>query len=187
MKGIKILTRKKMYDRFFGVDELEIQFDDDPNPVKRSLVVTKDASGILLHNTDNDTIIFSKQHRMGAIDHDEPYVIEIPAGVLDAGELPEACAKREVLEETGYGINSLQKIGSFYASPGYTNEKINLFYCTTNSQLKHNMGGGLEGEHEFIEIIEMPLLEALSKIDTGEICDAKTVIGLLWLAKCFAA
>jgi len=110
-------------------------------------------------------------------------VIEIPAGVLDKDENPETCARREVLEETGYGILKLEKIGAFYTSPGYTNEKINLFYCTTTSQLKHHSGGGLETEHEYIEIVEMPFKDALSKIESGEICDAKTAIALLWLAR----
>jgi len=71
MKGIKILSRKKIYDRFFGVDEVELQFNEDTTRVKRSLVTTKEAVGVLLHNKEIDAIIFSKQHRMGAIDHDE--------------------------------------------------------------------------------------------------------------------
>jgi len=183
MQVVKILSRKKVFDRFFGVDELEVKYGPDAEPVKRSLVTAKKAVGVLLHHKEKGSIIFSKQYRLGAIDHEDPYVIEIPAGVLDEGEDPETCARREVLEETGYGVSSLQHIGSFYNSPGYTNEKIDLYYCITDSQLQQHQGGGLEGEHEFIEIVEMPFKEALAKIDTGEICDAKTVIALYWLER----
>jgi nudix-type nucleoside diphosphatase (YffH/AdpP family) len=180
MPQVTILSRAKVYKSFFDIDEVELQFGDNTVPIKRSLVATRKACGVLLHNIDNNTFIFSKQYRVGAIDDGNPYVIEIPAGIMDKDETPEECARREVLEETGYGVESLQKIGSFFNSPGYTNEKINLFYCTTRNKLKHQTGGGLDSEHEFIEILEFPIEKAYQMRDTGEICDAKTVIALYW-------
>jgi nudix-type nucleoside diphosphatase (YffH/AdpP family) len=183
MPKIKVLSRETVYKSFFNVDELKLQFGTNEEPVKRSLVVTRDASGILLQNTDTGNLIFSRQHRLGAIDQPDPYLIEIPAGVVDKGETPEQCARREALEETGFEVSTIEKIGSFYPSPGYTNEKINLFYCTTSNKLKHNNGGGLDGEHEFIEILEITLEDAMKMLETGEICDSKTAIALMWLER----
>jgi nudix-type nucleoside diphosphatase (YffH/AdpP family) len=183
MKEVKILSRNKVYNGFFGVDELEFQFGDNPERVKRSMVATRFACGILLHNIDKNTLVFSKQYRMGAIDHENPYVIEMPAGIRDNNEDVETCARREVMEETGYGLLSLEKIGSFYASPGYTNEKIDLLYGKTASHLKHAQGGGMADEHEYIQILEIPYHEAINMFDSGEICDGKTAIALLWLAR----
>ena len=113
---ITVLSRTKVYKSFFDVDELELQFGDDPSLVKRSMVASRKACGILLHNIDNNTFIFSKQYRVGAIDAGDPYVIEIPAGIMDKDETPEECARREVMEETGFGVESLQKIEALKGS-----------------------------------------------------------------------
>jgi nudix-type nucleoside diphosphatase (YffH/AdpP family) len=181
MPDVKIKNRKTVYHSFFDVQEVELQFGEQPEPITRSLVDTHDASGILLHNISSNELVFIKQFRLGAIDHKDKYVIEIPAGVVEKDETPETCARREVLEETGYGIKTIEKIGSFYASPGYSNEKISLFYCTTSSGLKQNPGGGLDGEHEYIQVLEISIKDAMKMLQSGDICDSKTAIALLWL------
>jgi nudix-type nucleoside diphosphatase (YffH/AdpP family) len=180
MRKIKLLSRKKIFQGFFDVEALELQYGDDLQAAHRNLVISKSASGILLHKTDSNTFLFTRQYRLGAVDQENPYVIEIPAGVIDKNEDPETCARREVLEETGYLTDSIEKIGSFYASPGYSTEKINLFYCTTHADLKKTEGGGLDGEHEFIEILETVPEKALELLENGTICDSKTAIALYW-------
>ena len=94
------------------------------------------------------------------------------------GEDPRDCAAREVEEETGYKVGRLEPILSFLTTPGFTNEIIHIFAGSELSPGKQNLGAD-----EVLEIIEMPLDQAIARINTGEIQDAKTIIGLqaVWL------
>jgi ADP-ribose pyrophosphatase len=102
---------------------------------------------------------------------------EIPAGVLDQGESPEACAARELLEETGARARQLDHLSSIYTTPGFTDELIHLFLAT-----------GLEittpthQADEFIEIEPRRMSRLLEMIRNGEIVDGKTVVALLFVA-----
>lgn len=102
---------------------------------------------------------------------------EIPAGRLDPGEPPEACARRELLEEAGVTAGRLERLTTIWTTPGFTDEAIHLFLA---SDLR---GGTVAREHdEFIEVVTKPLSEVLEMIRSGEVCDAKTVVGILYAA-----
>ncbi|GFN23338.1 NUDIX domain-containing protein [Thermanaeromonas sp. C210] len=102
--------------------------------------------------------------------------LEIPAGKLDPGESPEACARRELREEVGLVAQSWEHLLTFYSTPGFSDEIMYLFLARDLSREKAQ-----PDEDEFLEIISLPLQEAVNKIWTGEIKDAKTIIGLLAL------
>ncbi|MCR8843037.1 NUDIX hydrolase [Paenibacillus sp. SC116] len=96
--------------------------------------------------------------------------VEIPAGKLDAGELPEAAAKRELEEETGNQAESLIPLTSFYTSPGFADEIIHLFVAEQLVQ-----GSMQTDEDEFLEVTALTLDEAFEAIRAGRISDAKTI------------
>jgi ADP-ribose pyrophosphatase len=101
-------------------------------------------------------------------------VWELPAGKLDEGETPDSCAARELEEETGIRATELVPLTTIWTTPGFTDERIHLFLAT----------GLEEGEeslepHEFIERHEMTLQEAVERVESGEIDDAKTMVALL--------
>lgn len=104
----------------------------------------------------------------------EGSLLEVPAGGVDPGEEPSDCARRELEEETGYSAQNLAYLGGFYTSPGFCTEYMHLFLAT-----------GLEpGEQapeadETIEVIHIPLVKIPELITSGEICDAKSITGLL--------
>jgi ADP-ribose pyrophosphatase len=100
--------------------------------------------------------------------------LEIPAGTLNPGEEPWACAQRELQEETGYRAGRMERIGGFYVSPGYCTEFIHLFLATNLEP------SSLQADaDEAIELVRSPLSVVPQLIASGEICDAKTIAGLL--------
>lgn len=106
-------------------------------------------------------------------------LLEFPAGTLEAGEDPSACAGRELIEETGYEAATLAPLGWFHTTPGLTDEKMYAFAATS---LQH-IGQDLE-EDEDIEVVTLATTEALGMIDRGEIgasgwSDAKSMLALL--------
>ena len=150
---------------------------------KREVYDRGNGAAILLYNREQKTIILTRQFRLPAYlnGNKTGMLIEVCAGLLDQDH-PEQCIIRETEEETGYRIKSVQKIMETYMSPGAITEILHLFVGEYDASMKVNEGGGLELEHEEIEVIEMPFAEAYNKIATGEIKDAKTII-LLQYAK----
>ena len=114
-----------------------------------------------------------RQYRYAA----ERYLFEIPAGRLNPGEQPDACARRELLEETGCSPEQLVLMTSIYTTPGFTDERIHLFMATGLTR----GDSSLEAD-EFIEPLTLPLSQALQMVENGEIQDAKTAFGLLFAA-----
>lgn len=120
--------------------------------------------------TDNREIVMVKQFRY-------PYketIYEIPAGKLEKGEEPMSAAVREFSEECGATAESFEPMGEIYPSPGYTSEIIRL-YCATGL----SFGEQHLDEDENLDVIKMPFSECLSRVMSGEIKDAKTIIGIL--------
>ena len=119
--------------------------------------------------TDDGNVLLIRQYRHAA----GGYIYEIPAGKIDPGEEPLACAAREVEEEIGRRASSIAPMLSFFTTPGFTDEVIHLFLATGltpgTQSLEHD---------EVLEVAEMPLEQAIRHIADGTIRDAKTIIGL---------
>ena len=140
-----------------------------PNKQKAYLEEVDHPGASLVVPFIKDKIVFIRQYR-GVIGK---YIWELPAGVLDEGETPYLCAKREVTEETGYVIKNLKKIGYIYTTPGFSNEKIHIFKALCTSKQKTQMDPD--------EIIKTKLLskkEVVNLFKSGKISDAKTIAAL---------
>ncbi|GAB4353213.1 MAG: NUDIX hydrolase [Candidatus Abyssubacteria bacterium] len=99
---------------------------------------------------------------------------EVPAGTLEPSEGPRACAHRELIEETGYRAGKMEPMGGFFTSPGFCNEFLHMFVATDLVLCESD-----PDQDERLEVHTLSLDEALRKIETGEIVDAKTLVGLL--------
>lgn len=132
---------------------------------------------ILLYNKEKQSVILTRQFRLPTYTNGNPtgMMIEACAGLLDKDNA-EDCIKRETEEETGYKINSVQKIFEAYMSPGSVTEILYFFVAEYSADMKVSEGGGCIAEQENIEVMEMPFLEAKRMISTGEIKDAKTIM-----------
>jgi len=119
---------------------------------------------------EDDNIILVRQFRKAV----EKKLLEIPAGTLEVGEEPIACARRELREETGYRAECLEQIGGLYPSPGFCTEHIHLYLATG---LKKGLSA--PEDDEAIETIKVPLSDIPAMVSQGEICDGKSIVGLL--------
>lgn len=130
---------------------------------------------ILLHNPDTDTVILTRQFRLPTFVNDNPdgMLIETCAGLLDNDD-PETAIRRETEEETGYRIQSVQKVMEAYMSPGSVTEKLFFYVANYTADTERQAGGGIDEEE--IDTLELPLSEAMALIGSGEIRDGKTIM-----------
>jgi len=132
---------------------------------------------VILAALDNGKLLFERQFRypLGQV------FLELPAGKIDADEHPLDTARRELREETGHKAKSWRHLGSMHPCIGYSNERIEYFLASGLTFI----GSALE-PGEFLEVIEMPLADALLAVRDGEITDGKTITGLFWAGKIFS-
>ena len=130
------------------------------------------AAAVAFVTRDEVLMVRQYRHAVGG------YLLEIPAGKLDPGEAPDACALRETEEETGYRPGRLERLGAIHTTPGFTNEIIHLFAAydltPTASRLEHD---------EVLTVVRMPFTEAVEQVERGAITDAKSVSALLLAAR----
>jgi ADP-ribose pyrophosphatase len=131
---------------------------------------------IALDADDNVFMVRQYRHPVGRT------LLELPAGTIDEGEDPETCAVRELREETGYRPRTVESLGGFFLSPGYSTEYIHLFLATDLEEAPLDTG-----DEEDLRALRIPLAEALRRVEAGEICDAKSIAALLLFAKRRAA
>jgi 8-oxo-dGTP pyrophosphatase MutT (NUDIX family) len=144
----------------------------DGGEVTREIVRHRGAVGIVAYDCEHVWLV--RQPREAV---DEPDLLEIPAGRLDRdGEQPLHAAQRELAEEIGHGARSWEPIVVYYTGAGFTDERVHLF-CATELHEQH----ADSGEEERIEIVPWPRRDLQAAIDACR--DAKTLIGLLWLAR----
>ena len=104
-------------------------------------------------------------------------LLEIPAGRLNPGEEPAACARRELQEEVGVTAGRLERLTTIWTTPGFTDERIHLYWAADLAA-----GAHAREPDEFIEVVPKPLSDALGMVRSGAICDGKTVVAILYMA-----
>ncbi|PRY34132.1 nudix-type nucleoside diphosphatase (YffH/AdpP family) [Spirosoma oryzae] len=135
---------------------------------------------ILLHNPQTGTVILTRQFRLPTYVNGNPsgMLIEACAGLLD-DDHPDDAIRRETEEETGFRIRSVEKIMEAYMSPGSVTEKLFFYLAEYSADTERLLGGGVDDEE--IDILEMPLTQAMTLVRTGEIMDGKTIMLLQYL------
>jgi len=118
---------------------------------------------------ENGIVVLIRQFRHAA----GGFIYEIPAGKLHPGEDPRVCAARELEEEIGYRAGSLEILSSIFTAPGFTDEVIHIYKATGLTTGRQQLD-----RDEVLEVIEMPLQEAIGMIESGAIRDAKSIVGL---------
>ena len=136
-------------------------------------VVHHHGSAVIIPVFDDATVALVRQYRHPAV----RYLLEAPAGTLADGERPDAGAARELEEELGLVAARFEKLSEFFVSPGFCEEKMWVYLATELSE-----GKQLLDDDEILDVVRLPIEDALEMISSGEIQDAKTIIGLLLAA-----
>lgn len=186
MKKVSIEQKQYIFDDFFKVEEAYLrfeQFNGEMSPRVRRLNMERGNSvAVVILNTDTNKLIMVTQFRYPTYQNGHGWTIEIIAGMVDPGETPEETLRRELEEEIGLKLETFGHINTFYPSPGGSSELIYLYYAeVSGEQAKYKETGGLLSHGEDVKAIELSLEDALAKVKSGEIVDAKTIVGVYWL------
>ncbi|MEJ2236681.1 MAG: NUDIX hydrolase [Gemmatimonadales bacterium] len=171
------ISSKRVYDGRIVKVDLDSVSGPDGSELSLEMVRHPGAAAVvpLLSDIDSEdpVILLIRQFRYAA----GGIIWEIPAGVLEAGEAPIDCARRELQEEVGAIATELTHLTTIYTTPGFTDEQIHLYLATgiTVGDTRH------EGD-EFIEVETRPMSQALEMIRDAKIVDAKSIVALLFTA-----
>ena len=185
MRKVVIHAERRVFDGFFKLSEAEVSFErfdgTMSRPVKRLNFERGDSVAALLYNSDSRRVLLVEQFKYPTYEHGPGWILEAVAGIVEPDETPESALRREVLEEVGYEIGTLEPIATFYVSPGGSSERVFLHYAEVTDAGKVGDGGGVGAEGEDIRTVELTLEELDRLLATGSIQDAKTLVGLQWL------
>jgi len=169
MSNGKLLERRPLFDGRIvklSLDRVELP---NGNVVDLEMIRHPGAAAVVAIDASRQVHLV-RQYRHAA----SGWVLEVPAGKLDAGEAPERCAARELEEEIGYRPGRLHSLGWIWTTPGFTDEKIWLFLATDLHPARQSLQ-----RDEVLTVERLPLDEAVSRAVAGEIVDAKSVCALL--------
>ncbi|MCI2947579.1 NUDIX hydrolase [Staphylococcus caledonicus] len=165
---------EKTFDRtvIYNGKIIDLEIHDvelpDGNTSKRELVYHNGAVAVCAITPENEVLLV-EQYRKPV----EKPLLELPAGKLEEDEEREEAAKRELEEETGYIAKDLELITNMYGSPGFSNEKLTIYFADQLSEGTLNLD-----DDEFVELHKVPVKDIKALLDSNEIEDAKTIIGL---------
>ncbi len=178
----KILNKVRNYGGHFKVDQLVLQHELFAGGMSKDLtrerVTRKNAVAVLPFDPVRDEVVLVEQFRVGALENvDNPWLVEIIAGLVEDGEEYEEVAIREAIEEANCKVSDLQHVSSFFPSPGGFSEVSHIFIGKTDTT---NLGGicGLAEEGEDIRVHVVSSSDAIQMLHNGKICSAIPMIAL---------
>lgn len=183
---VEILERHPAYRGFFGLDVLRLRhrrFDGRwSDLLVREQFLMRSAVSVLPYHAASDTIVLVEQFRAGVLGVlPRPWLIEAPAGLVEAGEALEQVARRECREETGLVLARLRHACDYASSPGGCSEIVRYFIGELTAPPRAGLAG-MAGEGEDIRSHAVRLDEAVRMVEDGRIIGVTGVIGVLWLA-----
>jgi ADP-ribose pyrophosphatase len=160
----------------FRIDTIE-----DPQGKRHTREVVEHPGAVCIIPVLGDDVLMVRQWRTPV----EQVVLELPAGTLDrtqdgSTEDPDLAAPRELGEETGYQAERWRALGRFWTGPGFTQEEMHLYLATDLRPVDDYRGPDVD---EYLDLVRMPWREAVAEAEAGRMRDAKTLVGLLWLAR----
>jgi ADP-ribose pyrophosphatase len=182
---VEIFSQEVAYEGFFRIKRYRLRhrlFDGSWSAeITREVFERGHAAAVLPYDPVRDQVILCEQFRIGALRAPgSPWLLEIVAGIISAGESPEDVVRREAVEESGCPVDELVPICEYFVSPGGTSERMSLF-CGRVDASRAGGTHGLEEEHEDIRVVVMSADEAIAQTQGGTIRAAAPIIALQWL------
>ncbi|MDB2448977.1 GDP-mannose pyrophosphatase NudK [bacterium] len=177
---VRNIVRTLLSDNWYRLDKYRFEYqraDGAWETQEREAYDRGNGATILLYNRSKQSVVLTRQFRMPTYvnGNDDGLLIETCAGLLDQDNA-EDCIRREAEEETGYRIAHVQKVFEAYMSPGSVTERVHFFVAEYSDAMKVSDGGGLAHEQENIDVLELPFAQAMAMIESGDICDGKTIM-----------
>ncbi len=183
---VALIEKQAAFSGYFRIDRLRLRFPlyegGMSREVVREVLERGRVAAVLLVDPDRDSVVLIEQFRPGPYAAGEqPWLIEVVAGVIEGAESAEEMVRREAIEEADRAITDLFPVMRFFTSPGASTESVALFCGRVDSS---DAGGihGLAEEGEDIRVMVVSVDEAASLLHAGKIVNAKTIIALQWLA-----
>jgi ADP-ribose pyrophosphatase len=174
----RVLSSREIYRG--RVVHLKVEEVELPNGNRAALeVILHPGAAAVVPFVSASDILLVRQYRHATVRAaGGGYLLEVPAGKLDPGEAPEACARRETEEEIGYAVGRLERLSAIFTTPGFTDEVIHLFagFDLTPTAAKL-------GPDEVLSVVRVPFEEAVAMVERGEITDSKSVCAILLAAR----
>lgn len=185
----KIVSRNLVFDGFHRLEVVRAQprslkHDGFAAEMEREIFSCGGYSTVLLYVPETDEILMNEQFRLGAFmaNSADPFLWECAAGIIDEGETPEEAAVRETQEETGCSVLALEKVGSFFTSPGCLDEEAHVFIGRI-AKADTTQIFGVEEEGEEIRTHLLPSARVLEMLDAGEIRNGSSALALNWFGR----
>ena len=171
------------YEGFIRIERADLAFEkfsgEMSRAVRRYRYHRGDVAAVMIYDAGRDRVLLIRQFRYAVHARTgDGWVIECVAGIQEKGESIEAVARREVLEETGLKLAGLDLLAEYFFSPGGSSDKVHLFLGTLEDPERSLGVHGVAQEEEDIQAGWVPLSQALEMARSGQIQDAKTLIGL---------
>ena len=184
--GVRLLDTRELAHDWVRLSKTRFEWqtrDGRTLNTAREVYHLGNGASVLLYNRTQGTVLLTRQFRLPVWlqEGGDGQLIESCAGLIDPGDSPEACARREVAEEMGLRVEHLQPVFQAYMSPGSVSQRLHLF-CAEYTPGSAASRGGLAEEGEDIEVLEMPLQQAVDMVYDGRIQDGKTIMLLLHAA-----
>ena len=185
-KHHEILRRETLFQGYFRVDRYLVRHERHDGglsePFTREIFERGRAAAVLPFDPLQDKVVLIEQFRPGPMARgDDPWLFELVAGIIEAGETTESTARREAEEEAGCVITELQPIASYYPSPGCMSEFASLFVGRITAPPDGQIFG-VDSEHEDIKVHVLDAHQAISMLMAGKFRDSATIIAMQWFA-----
>ncbi|TDG12380.1 NUDIX domain-containing protein [Seongchinamella unica] len=182
---VRVLEEETAYDGYFSIRKLTLQYRAFEGgwmePQVREVFERGDAVGVLPYHVDSDSLVLIEQFRPGAMRGDNnPWMLELIAGIVEPGESDADVAHREAMEEAGCTLGELQPIATVLPSAGACSEQVQLYCGRLDGPVVPGVHGVAE-EGENILVHAVPVAEAFEMLAQNRIPNGHTLIALLWL------
>ena len=186
-RKVDIKSKTTVFKGRYRIDEYVFDFDRVAGmgritEARREVFERGDSAAALIHDVERDVIVLAEQYRIATQAKGPGYLVEAMAGSVEPGEDPEACIRREMLEEVGYRAGVLRLVSQGYASPGSSSERIFLYYAPVKTaDLVDPKASGIAAEKEDVKRVEFSREDFLARVDAAGFHDAKVMTLGFWL------